>query len=93
MTRFDVISIREYADRQTGETRKNTTRIGVAFPFKDKPGFTVLLDAVPAPQEGQFKLLLVEPRERDESRSQASYGDVKGGQSPTPSDLDDEVPF
>jgi hypothetical protein len=37
------------------------TKIGVAFPAKQGGGWSVLLDAMPAPVEGQFKILLREP--------------------------------
>ena len=39
------------------------TKIGVAFANRNG-GYTVKLRAMPAPTEGEFKILLVEPKER-----------------------------
>lgn len=32
---FNVISVREYTDKNSGEVRKQYTTVGVAFPVKD----------------------------------------------------------
>lgn len=37
------------------------TRIGVAF--ENKKGFSVLLDAMPAPRDGRFSIVLLPPKE------------------------------
>lgn len=83
MSRYDVVSIREY--EHNGETKKNYTKLGVAFPFKDKDGYTVRLDAIPAPQDGTFTFLLFPPKPREDQPS--------GGQGGPAGDLDDSIPF
>ena len=37
------------------------TRLGAAFPSK-KGGFTVLLDAMPAPNKGQYRIIVLPPK-------------------------------
>jgi len=93
MERLDALSVRE------GSNGKSYfTKIGAAFPNKDGRGYSVLLDAIPAPAEGQFKIMLREPlpkddrsgiRDRQESRSRAgAQPEYDGGADP-----DDEIPF
>lgn len=57
--RLDAVSVRE----SNGKSYFN--RIGVAFPSKTGEGYSVLLDAIPAPVDGQFKILLMVPKPRD----------------------------
>lgn len=86
--RLDALAIREYTDN-SGEKRTAFTRIGVAFETRNG-GWSVLLDAIPAPTEGQFKILLTEPRPRDAQHtpSGGSYDE----RNPPPPDSD-EIPF
>lgn len=93
---YEVTAIREY--ERNGETKKQYTRLGTAFPFKEGNGFSVVLDAVPAPQDGQFRFMLFEPKPREgqgtqqsSQGSQQSYGEASGG-NPS-NDIDDEIPF
>lgn len=73
--RLDALTVRE------SNGKSYFTKIGVAFPSRNGPGWSVLLDAMPAPSEGQFKILLMEPKPRDDApRPRQSV------------DLDDEVP-
>ncbi len=75
--RLDALSVRE------SNGRSFFSKIGVAFPAKQGAGWTVLLDAIPAPTEGQFRILLREPLP---PRDQAQ-------QRPTAyAPFDDEVP-
>jgi hypothetical protein len=77
--RLDALSVRE------SNGKSYFTRIGVAFPNRNGDGYSVLLDAMPAPTEGQFKILLKTPQPRD-----------NGGQRQQPrrDDIDsDSVPF
>lgn len=76
MERLDAMTVRE------SNGKSYWTKIGVAFPAKQGEGWTVLLDAVPAPTEGQFKILLREPLPPREQQGQRQTAD-----------LDDEVPF
>ena len=75
--RYDALTVRE------SNGKSYFTKIGAAFPNKAGNGFTVMLDAVPASVDGQYRILLREPMPRD-------------GQAPrqsAPVDLDDETPF
>lgn len=83
---YEVTAIREY--ERNGETKKQYTRLGTAFPFKEGNGFSVVLDAVPAPQDGQFRFMLFEPKAKDGSQQQAS----QSGGYPS-NDIDDQIPF
>jgi len=72
--RLEAMTVRE------SNGKSYWTKIGVAFPAKQGSGFTVLLDAIPAPVEGQFKSLLREPlppREQQGGR-QPTYADDPG---------------
>jgi hypothetical protein len=77
--RFDALSVRE------SNGKSYFTKVGVAFPNRSGDGYTVFLDAVPAPNEGQFKILLKTPQPRDGQRQQAPQS--------SGSDLDDSIPF
>lgn len=63
MTRLNAIMFREYTDKHTGEVRKVSTVVGSAFPLKDKPGYSVVLNAIPIPQDGELRFVLMEPLE------------------------------
>lgn len=68
--RLDALSARE----SNGKTY--WTRVGVAFQSKDGTGWNVLLDAMPAPVDGQYKIMLMVPKPRDgDSRQAAPNGD------------------
>jgi hypothetical protein len=73
--RLDALSARE----SNGKTY--WTRVGVAFQSKDGTGWNVLLDAMPAPTDGQFKITLMVPKPRDDNGGggggrQASADDI-----------------
>lgn len=70
--RYDAVAVREY--ESGGETRKSYTKIGVAFPFKDKDGFTLRLEAIPAPKDSEYTIMLFAPKPKDNSYQQASGG-------------------
>lgn len=65
--RLDALSVRE---DKSGKSY--FTKIGAAFPNKDGKGWTVLLDCVPASNDGQFKIMLREPLPKDGQRGTAS---------------------
>lgn len=75
MERLDAMTVRE------SNGKSYWTKIGVAFPAKQGEGWTVLLDAMPAPTEGQFKILLREPLPPRDQQGQRQ-----------PAELDDEIP-
>jgi len=79
--RLDALAVREGRDRKSF-----FTKIGAAFPNKDGKGWTVLLDAMPAPADGQFKIMLREPFPKDGERR-------GGGGQHQDEDLEDHVPF
>lgn len=81
--RLDAVSVRE------SNGKSYFTKIGAAFPAKNGGGgYSLLLDAMPAPVDGQFKILLMVPKPRDD---RGSAGGNQGCQQQ--SDLDDNVPF
>lgn len=77
--RLDALSVRE------SNGKSYFTKIGAAFPNKDGKGWSVLLDAMPASNEGQFKIMLREPLPKDGARS--------GGSQPSNRDDYDDAPF
>lgn len=87
MERLDALSVRE------SNGKSYFTKIGVAFPNKDGKGFSVKLDAIPAPSEGQFQILLREPlpRERSGNADRADAA-ARGGPQPAYEDGSD-IPF
>ena len=89
MERLDALAVRESNDKSY------FTKIGVAFPNKDGKGYTVLLDAIPAPSDGQFKIMLREPLPKDggdrDRQHRANLGSGATGKGY--SDLDDDIAF
>lgn len=99
--RYDVSAPREYQDRD-GNKKTSWTNLGVAFEKDGK--ISILLSALPMPgPDGQAKLILMEPRERDGAGSGGgqSYGGGNRQQQQPPvssrggfaDDLDQEIPF
>lgn len=96
--RYDAVAVREY--EVNGETRTAFTNIGVAFPLKEKDGFSLRLHCLPAPMEGEYRILLFPPKPKDddapsrrqEPSRQSSYAERSGARM-TERELDDEIPF
>lgn len=88
--RLDALSVRET------DNKSYFTRIGVAFENKDGKGWTVLLDAMPASNDGQFKIMLREPLPKDD-RERSARNDVRGTGGDRPArfsdQLDDDIAF
>lgn len=61
-TRYDVLSPRQYKDRD-GNEKTTFMKVGVAFPMRDKDGFSVTLEAIPLPTAEGVRLMLMPPRE------------------------------
>jgi len=77
--------------------------------MKDRDGFTVRLHAFPAPEEGEYVILLMPPKEREEQRQERPSGrreerpteraartshQRSTAQAPSFSrDMDDDIPF
>lgn len=81
--RLDALAVRE------SDGKSYFTKIGAAFENRDGKGWTVLLDAMPAPTEGQFKVMLREPLPKD--RDAAHRANLNRNRPVD--DLDDSVPF
>jgi len=102
-TRYDAVAARKYTDRD-GVEQTSYTNIGVAWPFKDKDGFTLRLHAMPAPIEGEYTVLLFPPKPR-EDRDQSSQSEAprqrmsqdKASRHIPPAfesgGMDDDIPF
>lgn len=71
--RLDALSVRE------GNGKSYFTKIGAAFPNKDGKGYSILLDAIPAPVDGQFKIMLREPLPRDNQQGGQRQPEQGGG--------------
>lgn len=83
-TRYDAIAVRTY--EKDGEEKSSFTNIGVAFPMKERDGFSIRLHAMPAPVDGEYSILLMPPKPRDDQqqqrqpdRSGGDYGARSGG--------------
>lgn len=73
--RLDVLLTREY---QSGnETKTAYTKVGVAFATKNG-GWSVKMEAMPAPVDGMFNFVLFPPKPRDDNGGRQNSG---GGQS------------
>jgi hypothetical protein len=75
--RLDALAVRE------SNGKSYFTKIGAAFPSRNGNGYSILLDAIPASVDGQFKILLMEPKARDDAPRQPQS---------VPAELDDEIP-
>lgn len=78
--RLDVLLTREYT--AGNETKTAFTKVGVAFPTKNG-GYTVKMEAFPAPKDGAYSFVLFPPR---------TDGARGGSASPTHASEDD-IPF
>lgn len=85
--RYDALGVREDKNGKAW-----FTRLGSAFPTRDGLGYTVLLDAIPAPADGQYKIILTVPKPKDEKPQQQSRGQSRGGYSGGGVD-DESIPF
>lgn len=41
---YDVMTVREYTDKSTGEVRNRYNNVGTAFPHKDGKGFNIQVE-------------------------------------------------
>jgi hypothetical protein len=100
--RYDAIAVRKYTDRD-GNEKSSFTNIGVAWPMKDRDGFRVQLHAMPAPTEGEYLVLLMPPKPREDqpqqpaqqSRYSADKARRPAAQTPVfdPAPDDSDIPF
>lgn len=107
MSRLEAVAVRRYEDRD-GNEKAAFTNIGVAWPMKDRDGYTLRLHAVPAPEEGEYTILLMPPKDKDDrddrrggggrqERSREERPSQKASreshQRPFSRDMDDDIPF
>ena len=86
--RLDALSVRET------NGKAYFTRLGVAFENKNGDGWNLLLDAIPAPVDGQFKIMLKPPQDK----TGGPGDDRRAGNEPTRTrqvreDDDSGIPF
>lgn len=86
--RLDALTVRESKDGKSF-----WTKIGVAWPNKNGPGYIVRLDAMPASVEGQFVIHLREPLPKDGDRAQSASNDRAEARNRSNADLDDDIAF
>lgn len=49
-----------------GDDKKAIWRkVGVAFPLKNREGFSLKLELIPAPSSGAYEFILVEPKDKE----------------------------
>jgi len=76
--RLDALTVRE------AEGKSYWTRIGVAFPNREGPGFMVKLDAMPASKDGQYVIHLREPRDNGNQGNQRQQSRERDDGRPVP---------
>lgn len=82
--RMDALTVREDKNGKAW-----FTKVGSAFPTRDGLGYSVLLDAMPASVDGQYKIILTVPKPKDNDRP--SGGNTGGGRKSDPDS--DGIPF
>lgn len=86
--RLEAFTVRKYVTGD-GEEKSAWTRIGIAFPHKAGGGWSVSLDAIPAPSikdgHAKYEIVLRPPMERD--------GAKPGKSRAEPGPDSDEAPF
>jgi hypothetical protein len=99
MSRLDALLARKYTTRD-GEEKTSFTKIGAAFPTRTGGGYSIVLDAMPAPdrETGQYRIVLMPPMERDDNRDTRSApprdrDDPRTGGGAKHPEIDDEIPF
>lgn len=90
--RYDALTVRE------SNGKSYFTKIGAAFKNKQGEGYTLMLDAVPASNDGQYRILLSVPKPRDD-RERSAQNDRQQAQQRSQGwggnndQLDDDIPF
>lgn len=93
--RYEAVAVRKYTDRY-GNEKSSFTNIGVAFRMRDRDGYSLRLHAMPAPDNGEYTILLFPPRPRDAQQApqhQQTYAEASGGSRDIGGELGDEIPF
>jgi len=95
--RYDAVAVRKY--EQNGEEKSSFTNIGVAFKMKDRDGYSLRLHCLPAPEAGEYTVLLFPPKPKEDrpqsSGRQQGYSERSGGtaRQANTRELDDDIPF
>lgn len=99
--RYDVLVARPYVDSH-GEEKTSFTRIGVAWPMKERDGFSITLEALPLPsiKDGKVetRILMMPPKPRDgeeapaRQQSGGGYNRDKGARQIQAPAFDDDIP-
>ena len=77
--RYEAVAVRRYEDRD-GNEKSSFTNIGVAFPMKERDGYTLRLHAMPAPVDGEYSILLMPPRQKeDQQQERPQQREQRGG--------------
>lgn len=104
--RYDAVAVRKYEDRD-GNEKSAFTNIGVAFPMKDRDGYSLRLHCLPAPVDGEYSILLFPPKPREDQHQDRRQENRRDNRSSSYDrddsrthggggyvrDLDDEIPF
>lgn len=61
--RYDALTVRE------SNGKSYFSKIGAMFKNRSGNGYTLMLDAMPASNDGQYRILLTEPKEREDRGS------------------------
>jgi hypothetical protein len=78
--RYDALTVREYQDKQSGETKARWTKIGVAFVSERDDSIKVMLDANPI--DGIVHLRL--PRQEGDQPRSSGRQQSASRQAPKP---------
>lgn len=95
--RYDAVAARKYTDRD-GNEKTAFTNIGVAFPMKDRDGYSLRLHAIPAPVDGEYSILLFPPKPREDQPAAPKKATIAPNakdraRRPLADELDDSIPF
>lgn len=90
--RYDAVAVRRYKDRQGNEKSQYTT-VGTAWPMKERDGYTLRLNAIPAPSDGEYVILLMPPKPRDDQRQSSNQSSGSNRSGSLSRDMDDDIPF
>ena len=85
-SRYDILQGRE--DQESGKTY--WTRLGVAFPRRDKPGMMLKFNALPiSDRNGEVNVLVTPYQPKEDSGGQQR----RPAQRSEPAEIDDEIPW
>lgn len=83
--RYDALTVRE------SNGKSYFTKLGAMFPNRNGDGFTLVMDGMPASVDGQYRILLMVPKPRD---NQQGGNQTRGGNNNfATDDLDDDIAF